>query len=125
MQLAIVFGLILPILALAACWSQSTWRRMLLLYIAVLFMQIVTESTFSRLGFTGMNYIISFVYTSYRLWQLCLYNAYASELEKFGRRKQIVQTVFLLGIVFWGLNLIILAINSLARSVIHFRLEAI
>lgn len=119
MRLAVVLTIILPGLALLICWRQLAARRLLVLYIGVLVVQILTELLFHQWKLPrGINYIIGFIYTSYRIWQLWCYQQYIRRhraLVKF--RQNMVLAVFIVAIIFWTLNWLILSIELVTRTV--------
>jgi hypothetical protein len=119
MRLAVILTIMLPGLALLICWRWLVARRLLVLYIGVLGVQILTELLFHRWNLPrGMNYIIGFIYTSHRLWQLWCYQQYIRrhrELVQF--RQNLVLTVFIVCIIFWTLNWLSLLISLVTRTV--------
>ena len=111
MQLAVILSLVLPIFALFLGWGQAIVRRTMLLYVVILLIQISTEMTFLKLGLPGMNFIVGFVYTTYRVWQLWFCKQqFGKQKKSWGIGKNFILAIFLSGIVFWTVNWLILAI---------------
>jgi Gamma-glutamyltranspeptidase len=119
MRLAVILTLVLPGLTLAICWRSLAARRLLVLYISVLVVQILTETLFRQWQLPrGINYIVGFIYTSYRLWQLWCYRQYIhshQDLVKF--RQNMVMATFSIDIIFWTLNWLFLLIALVTRTV--------
>jgi hypothetical protein len=116
MRLAAIIAIVLPGLALPICWRWRAARRLLLLYLSVLVVQIFTESLLSNWKLSGMNFIVGFIYTSHRVWQLWCYQQYVRRHRELGKfRQNLVLAVFIGGIVFWTLNWLILLINLVTR----------
>lgn len=118
MQLAVVLSLILPIFVLLVCWREAIVRRMMLFYIGVMLVHILTEMAFTKLGLPKMNFIIGFIYTSYKLWQLWYYQQCITKEKIFrGIKRGFVMAIFVGGIVFWTLNWVFLGINLVTRTI--------
>ena len=119
MKLAVILTLVLPGLTLAICWRSLVVRRLLVLYIGVIVVQILTETLFRQWQLPrGINYIIGFTYTSHRLWQLWCYRQYIrshQDLVKF--RQNMVMTTFSIDIIFWTVNWLFLVIALVTRTV--------
>lgn len=118
MRLAFTLSFILPLVVLLFLWQWDAVRRMLLLYVGLLLAQIPSELLFTKLGLPGMNFVVGFTYTSFRIWQLCSYARWISR-QKQSRtyRRNVALLIFVSGIVFWIMNWFFLAINLLTRSV--------
>jgi len=118
MQLAVISTLILPIFILLVYWRTSVCRHIMLLYVGIMLVQITTEIIFSNLGFANINYVIGFIYTSYRLWQLLRYKEHLRKQKIIsGIKQRMVMTVIIGGIVFWTLNDLFLGINIVTRII--------
>jgi hypothetical protein len=120
MQLAVILSLILPTFVLLVCWRKYIVRRMMLLYVVVLLVQISTEITFTKLGLLEMNLIIGFTYTSYRVWQLWYYQQQMGKQNQIsisGIRRSLVMAVFVSGIVFWTINWLQLSLKIVTRII--------
>lgn len=118
MKLAVVLSLILPVFAIVMSWRWTTVRLMLLLYVCTLLVQIATESMFYKLGLPGINFVVGFIYTTYRIWQLwCYQGSLRKQVKPQGFKRKIVEGIFISGIVFWTINWLILAINLMTRTV--------
>ena len=118
MQLAVILSLILPVFVLLVCRHKAIIRRMMLLYVVVLLVQIATEITFSKLGLLGMNFVIGFSYTSYRVLQLWCYQRQVGKQNNLsGIRRSLVMVVLVGGIIFWTLNWLFLGINLVTRTI--------
>jgi hypothetical protein len=119
MRMAVVLTIILPTVVLLTCWRWLAVRRVFMLYIGVIVVQILTESLFHKWNIPrGINWIIGFIYTSHRIWQLWCYQQYIrsqQELVKF-RRQNMVLAVFVICIIFWTLNWLNLSIEMLVRA---------
>jgi hypothetical protein len=117
MGLAVTLSLILPIFALLICWRWLAARLVLLLYLIVMLVHILTEVVFNKLGLPGMNYVVGFTYTSYKVWQLWCYKRYINQQKRSGKgRRKLVLAILVGGIVFWTLNWLFLAINLVTRT---------
>jgi hypothetical protein len=119
MRLAVILTLVLPGLTLAICWRSLAARRLLVLYIGVMVVQILTETLFRQWQLPrGINYIIGFIYTSHRLWQLWCYRQYIrshQDLVKF--RQNMVMATFSIDLIFWTVNWLFLVIALVTRTV--------
>jgi hypothetical protein len=119
MRLAVLLTLVLPGLTLVICWRSLAVRRLLVLYIGVIVVQILTETLFRQWQLLrGINYIIGFIYTSHRLWQLWCYRQYIrshQDLVKF--RQNMVMATFSIDIIFWTVNWLFLLIALVTRTV--------
>ena len=119
MQIAIVLAIVLPIFAFLVQWRWSVVRRMMALYLLVLLAQIPTERVVTSLGLSGMNYLIGFTYTSYRVWQLWCYRQCFSQQESRNRMGGYLMWMILGGgLIFWSLNWLFLAINLVTRTLV-------
>lgn len=119
MRLAVILTLVLPGLTLAICWRSLAARRLLVLYIGVLVVQILTETLFRQWQLPrGIYYIIGFIYTSHRLWQLWCYRQYIrSHQDPVKFRQNMVMATFNIDIIFWTLNWSFLSIALVTRTV--------
>lgn len=125
-QLAVFLSLVLPIFALLLCWHKSIIRRMMLLYIVMLLVQIGTEITFSKLGLFEMNLIIGFTYTNYRVWQLWSYQGQISKHDKNSDIKQnLAMAVIVSGIIFWTLNWLKMMANIATRIFVIWHVSSL
>ena len=116
MQLALVLTIVLPICTLFLQWRIPTVRRMMALYFLVLLAQILTEKVVNSLGLSGMQYLIGFTYTSYRIWQLWCYRQCFYQQENHNKIRQYLMLAILVGgLIFWSFNWLFLAINLVTR----------
>lgn len=84
----------------------------------VLVVQIPVERVFGKVGFPEMNYVVGFLFTGCRVWQLWCYETFVlKEKERDGYKRKFVLGMFAAGFVFWLLNELCLTVDIVARAV--------
>ena len=103
-KLALVLGVIIPGILLAASWNNIELRRLLVAYLLAVAVQLLSEKIFSQWLCPSVVVEIGLVYTSYRIWQL-MFGFLSLDNSIFS---------ILLGLVllFWIANLIMLLLMS-------------
>jgi hypothetical protein len=69
-KVALVVGVILPLVMLVALWDKSIPRQFFSCYLFAVAVQLVCEASFSRLLSKSVVVIIGTLYTGFRIWQL-------------------------------------------------------
>jgi hypothetical protein len=69
-KIALVIGVILPLVMLITLWSNPIVRKFLVSYIVVVVIQLACEASFSRWLVKSVVVVIGTIYTIFRLWQL-------------------------------------------------------
>lgn len=69
-QVALLVGVILPLLLLLVFWDDPSSRQFLALYLLAVVVQLFSEATFSRWFCASIVVFIGTAYTVFRLWQL-------------------------------------------------------
>ncbi len=69
-KIALVVGVIVPLILLITSWSNSIVRQFLVSYIVVVIVQLACEASFSRWLVKSVVVVIGTIYTIFRLWQL-------------------------------------------------------
>jgi hypothetical protein len=108
-QVAIVIGLLLPVIAFLVWIRHPNLRAVFGFYLLVLGIQIVTEQLCSRIFSASLLVIIGTIYTTFRVWQLW-------EGQQFLRANAqsrnvsfaVAQGLLWLMLLFWSANLIFL-----------------
>lgn len=124
--IAVLFGwllsvfsisVVLPLVTLLIWWRNRDVRRVLLLYLGVVAVQLIGET---QLSWVFAPIIVpvcgGLLYSSFRVWQLWNFQRYiatVSTLRPIGRR--IVRGVLLAGVVIWALNVGFLLAVALPR----------
>ena len=67
---ALLIGVILPLIMLIVFWEQPILRQFFSYYLLVVFVQLASEIGFSRWLCKSVVVIIGTVYTGFRIWQL-------------------------------------------------------
>lgn len=124
--IAVLFGwllsvfsisVILPLVTLLIWWRNRAVRRVLLLYIGVVAIQLIGETQFSGLFAPIIVPVCGgLLYSSFRAWQLWHFQRYITTLDTLGTLgRQIVRGVLLAGVVIWALNVAFLITVALPR----------
>lgn len=100
-QVALVVGVIFPIILLFIFWNEVPSRQFLLLYLLAVVIQLISEATFSRWLCSSIVVFIGTIYTIFRLWQVWT----GMHLSVY---PQPWLTLLWLILVFWVANLIML-----------------
>ncbi len=69
-KVALVVGVILPLVMLVAFWDNSIPRQFFSCYLLAVAVQLACEASFSRLLCKSVVVIIGTFYTGFRIWQL-------------------------------------------------------
>lgn len=69
-QVALVVGVIFPIILLFIFWDDTSSRQFLLLYLLAVVIQLISEATLSRWLCPSIVVFIGTSYTIFRLWQV-------------------------------------------------------
>lgn len=69
-QVALVAGVIFPIVLLFVFWNDALSRQFLLLYLLAVVIQLITEATFSRWLCSSIVVFIGAIYTLFRIEQV-------------------------------------------------------
>jgi hypothetical protein len=69
-KIALVIGVILPLIMLITLWPNPIVRQFLVSYIVVVIVQLACEASFSRWLVQSVVVVIGTIYTIFRLWQL-------------------------------------------------------
>ncbi len=69
-KVALVVGVILPLVMLVAFWDKSIPRQFFSCYLLAVSVQLACETSFSRLLCQSVVVIIGTLYTGFRIWQL-------------------------------------------------------
>lgn len=112
-KLAVVIGLLLPIIALFVWWRYLEPRKVLGFYLVVLIVQIAAEMILSRVLFPSLVVMSGTIYTAFRIWQLWQ----GQKLVKAGvqinsESPTIFSSLLWLLLLFWSSNLIVLFVVS-------------
>jgi hypothetical protein len=107
--LAILIGILIPVIVLFVFWRSSAPRKIIGFYLLVLVIQIATEAVFSSILFPSIVVTTGTVYTAFRIWHLWQGQqiiATTTELEP-GHRT-VLRGLLSLMLIFWSSNLIML-----------------
>lgn len=112
-KLAVVIGLLLPIIALFVWWRYLEPRKVLGFYLVVLIVQIAAEMILSRVLFPSLVVMSGTIYTAFRIWQLWQ----GQQLVKAGvqihsESPTVFNNLLWLLLLFWSSNLIVLFVVS-------------
>lgn len=103
-QLSAVVSLLLPLTVLGIWRRSPSVRRTYVPYILLMVIHSISEFAFA-IFFGGINMLVGFTYTTYRVYQLWSAQRYmAQAAEPVGRGRLIVRGVLLLGLIFWSAN---------------------
>lgn len=69
-KIALGIGAIVPLILLIVFWNEPNIRQFLLVYLAVLIVQLASEASFSRWLVPSVVVPIGTLYTIFRIWQL-------------------------------------------------------
>ncbi|HEY9653297.1 MAG TPA: hypothetical protein V6C95_21740 [Coleofasciculaceae cyanobacterium] len=69
-KVALVVGVILPLVMLVAFWDKPLPRQFFSCYLLAVAVQLASEASFSRLLSKSVVVIIGTLYTGFRIWQL-------------------------------------------------------
>jgi hypothetical protein len=69
-QVALMVGVIFPIILLFIFWDETFARQFLLLYLLAVVIQLISEATLSRWLCPSIVVFIGTIYTIFRLWQV-------------------------------------------------------
>jgi hypothetical protein len=105
-KVALVVGVILPLVMLVAFWDKSIPRQFFSCYLLAVAVQLACEVSFSRLLSKSVVVIIGTLYTGFRIWQLW------EGLHLFPYPR-IWQGLLWLVLQFWVANLIMLVFMAI------------
>ena len=100
-NVALLFGVIIPIVMLVAFWNRPTARQFFSCYLLVVAVQLGCETAFSRILCESIVVIIGTLYTGFRIWQL-------SEGLQLTSYSQPWLSLLWLVFLFWVANMIML-----------------
>ena len=100
-NVALLIGVIIPIVMLVAFWDRPTARQFFSCYLLVVAVQLVCERVFSRILCESIVVIIGTLYTGFRIWQL-------SEGLQLTSYSQPWLSLLWLVFLFWIANMIML-----------------
>ncbi|GJD18306.1 hypothetical protein RIVM261_032620 [Rivularia sp. IAM M-261] len=100
-KIALIIGVIVPLVLLITSWSNSIARQFLLSYIVVVIFQLACEASFSRWLVKSVVVVIGTIYTIFRLWQVW------EGLHLTSYSQQILGLLWLV-MLFWVANIIML-----------------
>ncbi|BAZ10817.1 hypothetical protein NIES4071_26410 [Calothrix sp. NIES-4071] len=69
-KIALVIGVIVPLVLLITLWSNKNARQFLASYLVVVVVQLACEASFSRWLVKSVVVVIGTIYTIFRLWQV-------------------------------------------------------
>lgn len=103
-QLSAVVSLLLPLVVLAIWRRSPDVRQTYVPYILLMVIHSISEFAFALL-FGGINMLVGFTYTTYRIYQLWSAQRFmAASTEPRGASHAIVRGVLVLGLIFWSTN---------------------
>lgn len=106
--LAIVIGVLVPIIAWLVWREQLTYQKILGFYLAALVIQIVTEQVFSTIGFPSLVVTIGSIYTLFRLWQI--WQGY-QQIQTVPENSAMSGLLGLLGLFWFGNTIFLLTVG--------------
>lgn len=103
-QSSAVISLLVPLIVLGIWRRSASVRRTYVPYILLMVIHSISEFAFAIL-FGGINMLVGFIYTTYRIYQLWTAQRYMAEaVEPRGISRVITRGVLLLGLIFWSTN---------------------
>ncbi|MEG4119238.1 hypothetical protein QUA43_17410 [Microcoleus sp. N9_B4] len=116
-QIAIVIGLLLPVIAFLVWIHNPNMRTIFGGYLLVMVIQIVTEQICSRIFSPSLLLIIGTIYTTFRIWQLTVAKQKFLTVNPQNGNVNfyIAYCLLWLMLVFWSANLIFLLVVGWLR----------
>lgn len=115
-QVAIVIGLLLPVIAFLVWIRNPKLRTVFGFYLLVIAVQIVTEQICSRIFCSSLLVIIGTIYTTFRVWQLWQGQHFLrANAQSRNVSFAVAQGLLWLMLLFWSANLIFLLVVGWLR----------
>ncbi|MFB8788287.1 MAG: hypothetical protein U7123_05425 [Potamolinea sp.] len=116
LQVALVIGLLLPVIAFLVWIRHPNVRTVFGFYLLVLAVQIVSEQIFSHVFSSSILVIIGTIYTTFRVGQLWQSQQFLKVNAQSGNvRDRVSQSLLWLLLLFWSANLIFLLVVGWLR----------
>lgn len=112
-KVAVLIGILLPLIALLIWIRHPESRNVFGFYLLVLIIQIVTEQLLSKMLFPSIVVMIGTIYTGFRLWQLWQGLQLVTTAYRLGTRsRSLLNGVVWLLLLFWSINLVVILVLS-------------